>query len=66
MDDETSTRHIFFFMLLLIPFLVIDLNVIKALIIILPKISPLKIKLLYLKGLDRPINYQIYSSNNIY
>ena len=26
MDDETSSRYIFFFMLLLIPFLVIDLK----------------------------------------
>ena len=40
MDDETSTRYIFLFMLLPIPFLVIGLSI-KALIIILPNISPL-------------------------
>ena len=62
MDDETSTRHIVLFMLLLIAFLVIGLSI-KTLTIMLPKISPLMIKLLYLKGLNRPINCQIYLSN---
>ena len=30
MDDETSSRYIFLFMLLLIPFLVIGLSIIKS------------------------------------
>ena len=55
MDDETSSLYIFLFMLLLIPFLVISLSI-KALIIMLPNISPLMIKLLILKGLEGPIN----------
>ena len=47
---------------ILLPFLVIGLSI-TALIIMLPKISPLMIKLLYLKGLDRLINCQVYLSN---
>ena len=45
MDNETLARHNFLFILLLIPFLVIDLSI--KTIIMLPKISPLMRKLLY-------------------
>ena len=62
MDGETSTRQNFLSRLLLIPFPVIGLSI-KALIIMLPTILPLISKLLHVKGLDRPINCQIYLSD---
>ena len=52
MDKETSSRYIFVFMLLLIPFLAIDLSI-KALIKMLPSISSLMIKLLYFERSGR-------------
>ena len=52
MNDETSSRHIFLFMVLPIPFLVIGLSI-KTLIIMLPNISPLMIKLLYFERSER-------------